>query len=233
MHVVVPVKRFHSAKQRLARSLSPWQRQTLARTMLTDVLDVLRGLQRVDGVIVVSDEPALQTRQLAHGVQTVRSPIPGLNPGLAFALSQLGQRGVARALLLHADLPLADSAELQALIDMPKDVAVTLVPDRHRRGTNAMVLPCVTAPAATLTLHFGVDSLAQHMCGAREHGLPLRVSEMPSLALDIDTLADIDALLVADPNDQRRSTALLRGWRRDSAVSLPSAYRTSAGTASG
>ena len=70
------------------------------------------------------------------------------------------------------------------------DPYVAIVPDRHGEGTNALVL----TPPTAIRPAFGEGSRARHVAAAREAGIPFAVEELASLALDLDTPADLVAL---------------------------------------
>ena len=98
-------------------------------------------------------------------------------------------------LLVPGDCPLLDPAELNELLGAPAPPrSVTIVPDRHGSGTNALLIwpPGAFGPA------FGPGSRARHEQKARAAGLDVRTVTVPSLALDVDTpedLAEIEAAL--------------------------------------
>ena len=77
---------------------------------------------------------------------------------------------------------------------------MTIVPDRHGTGTNALLLapPDVIAPA------FGQGSCARHRAAAEASGARVAVAEVASLALDVDTPDDLDALRGVHLQDARR-----------------------------
>ena len=65
--VVLPVKRFHDAKLRLAEhGLRPGERRALATGMLTDVLESLRKADYVDDVIVVTGDPGAEVLEIGR-----------------------------------------------------------------------------------------------------------------------------------------------------------------------
>jgi 2-phospho-L-lactate guanylyltransferase len=68
-----------------------------------------------------------------------------------------------------------------------------VVPDRHGTGTNALVL----SPPTAIHPAFGEGSLARHLEAAREAGIPHAEEDISSLALDLDTPADMIALTTA------------------------------------
>ena len=84
---------------------------------------------------------------------------------------------------------------------------VAIVPDRHGTGTNALAL----APPDAIEPSFGEGSCARHVAAAREAGVPFGVEELPSLALDLDTPADVVALTMALERDAGRREANRQG----------------------
>jgi len=189
---VLPVKRFDEAKQRLGEAMRSGTRRALAEAMLTDVLTALRRARRVDGVVVVTREHGADALARAHDAQTIRDPDePGHNPAAGEGVRWALERGARRVILVPGDCPALDPAEVDdLLLAQPHDKRVTIVPDRHGTGTNALVLcpPDAIAPA------FGPGSRRRHEQLARAAGAECRVAESPSLALDVDTLEDLAAL---------------------------------------
>jgi 2-phospho-L-lactate guanylyltransferase len=92
--------------------------------------------------------------------------------------------------LLPGDCPLLEPRELDRLLTGIPASYVAIVPDRHGTGTNALVL----APPGAIRPAFGEGSCARHVAAARAAGVPFAVEELASLALDLDTPADVVAL---------------------------------------
>jgi 2-phospho-L-lactate guanylyltransferase len=87
-------------------------------------------------------------------------------------------------IVAHADLPLAtDLAWLSWF-----RAGVTLVPDRHRDGTNVVCVPTRVG----FRFAYGPGSFDRHYAEARRLGLPVRVVTEPLLAWDVDVPADLD-----------------------------------------
>jgi 2-phospho-L-lactate guanylyltransferase len=115
-----------------------------------------------------------------------------------------------RVILVAGDCPALDPDELGALLEGVPEAAtqVVIVPDRHWTGTNALLLcpPDVIAPA------FGPGSRARHLELAADAGVPCTEAELPSLALDVDDAADLQALrdaLAQWPDRAPRTRAVL------------------------
>ena len=94
-------------------------------------------------------------------------------------------------MLLPGDCPLLDPRELDRLLTGVPERYVTHRPRPPRHGhqrAGRWRRPSAIRPA------FGEGSCARHVAAAREAGVPFAVEELPSLALDLDTPADLVAL---------------------------------------
>ncbi|MEA2383197.1 MAG: 2-phospho-L-lactate/phosphoenolpyruvate guanylyltransferase [Solirubrobacteraceae bacterium] len=193
---VLPVKRFDEAKQRLGEALRGGTRRALAEAMLTDVLTALRRSKRVDGVVVVTREHGADALARAHDARTIRDPDePGHNPAASEGVRWALEQGARRVLLVPGDCPALDPVEVDDLLlaHPHSEARVTIVPDRHGSGTNALVL----CPPDAIAPSFGPGSRARHEALAREAGAECRIAEPPSLALDVDTIEDLNVLRAA------------------------------------
>jgi 2-phospho-L-lactate guanylyltransferase len=193
---VLPVKRFDEAKQRLGEAMRSGTRRALAEAMLTDVLTALRRSKRVEGVLVVTSENAADALARAHGARTIRDPSePGHNPAAREGVRWAIEQGARRVLLVPGDCPALDAVEVDDLLlaHPHSEARVTIVPDRHGTGTNALVL----CPPDAIAPSFGPGSRARHEQLAREAGAECRIAEPPSLALDVDTVEDLAVLRAA------------------------------------
>jgi 2-phospho-L-lactate/phosphoenolpyruvate guanylyltransferase len=193
---ILPVKSFGRAKQRLGAAFP--DRPRLAAAMLADVLDALRRVPGLDDLIVVSAEP-VEGAHLVHDPEEAGQSAAALR-GIAAAV----ERGADRVLLVPGDCPALDPAELARLLARPEGVVI--VPDRHGTGTNALLL----APPDAIEPAFGPGSFARHAARARAAGAAVKVCELPSLGLDVDTPDDLAALRRAlGELDAPRTRALL------------------------
>jgi 2-phospho-L-lactate guanylyltransferase len=193
---VLPVKRFDEAKQRLGEVLRGGTRRALAEAMLTDVLTALRRSKRVDGVVVVTSEHGADALARAHDARTIRDPEePGHNPAASEGVRWALEQGARRVLLVPGDCPALDPVEVDDLLlaHPHSEARVTIVPDRHGTGTNALVL----CPPDAIAPSFGPGSRARHEGLARDAGAECRIAEPPSLVLDIDTIEDLNVLRAA------------------------------------
>jgi 2-phospho-L-lactate guanylyltransferase len=188
---VLPIKSFVEAKQRLTRELSPGPRRALAEAMFSDVLITLRRCKAIDEIVVVSSDHAAQQIAGGHGASVLEDETPGHSEAAMVAIRDALEAGVARVLLVPGDCPLLDGKELELLLSRPESQRMAvIVPDRHGTGTNALLL----SPPDVLAPSFGPDSAARHTAAAESSGVPHAIVEVPTLALDIDTAEDLDAL---------------------------------------
>jgi 2-phospho-L-lactate guanylyltransferase len=206
---VLPIKRFAAAKSRLSGSAAEPLRPELAAAMLADVLAALGRSRQLDGVIVVSGEPAAQRAAEAAGVTWVPDPDDrGHSEAAAIGVAAAVRAGAECAALLPGDCPLLEPSELDAALERMAAGICAVVPDRHGAGTNALLL----APPDAMGAAFGPGSRERHLRLATEVGLSGRVEEIPSLALDLDTpddLAELSRVLKADPGRAPATAAVL------------------------
>jgi 2-phospho-L-lactate guanylyltransferase len=199
---ILPVKRFPLAKQRLGESVAESLRADLARAMVGDVLSSLRECPAIDATIVVTCEPSVTAaaRYIDAVVVEDTAPLTGIGESGQSAAASLGlahalREGFERALCVPGDCPMLDPDELVELLatdtsQKSVDAEVVIVPDRHGKGTNGLLL----SPPDALSPSFGPDSRAHHERLATESGVKWRIAQPASLLLDIDTGEDLAAL---------------------------------------
>lgn len=206
---VLPVKRFGAAKQRLAAGIDDERRIAVVAAMLADVLEAIGEARSIEQTIVVTSEALAVELAAEVGAEVLPDPDEGGHSGAALA-------GIARALeldaacvvLLPGDCPLLDPRELERLLTGMPERFAAIVPDRHGTGTNALGL----APPDAIRPAFGEGSCARHVAAARDAGVPFAVDELSSLALDLDTPADVVALtraLAEQPGRAKRTAKAL------------------------
>lgn len=192
-YAVLPVKRFAAAKARLGDDLSAGTRRALAESMVTDVVMALRRTKLIDEVLIVTSEPTAEAIGHGYGATVIADHYEaGQSAAALIGIAHALEQGAVRVLLVPGDCPALDPAQVTELLDRPATGrSVTLVPDRHGSGTNALVLvpPDVIEPA------FGEDSRARHEQAAAAAGVPFEVQSVPTLLIDVDTGEDLAALL--------------------------------------
>lgn len=192
---VIPVKPLRGALRRLTSALRAPTRRELQVAMLTDVLGACAGARGLAGVMVVTSDPdAAAMAVTIAGARVVpdHAPPRGMNAAVARGLVAVAAERADAALVLTADLPLARPEEIDAVLAAaPTGPSALLVPSRDGTGTNAMLL----RPPAALAPRLGPDSYARHTLQAARRGISAARLELPRLALDIDTPADLMALV--------------------------------------
>jgi 2-phospho-L-lactate guanylyltransferase len=197
-YAILPVKRFAEAKARLTDDLSAGTRRALTESMVTDVLMALRRTKAIDEVLVVTSEPTAEAIGHGYGATVIADPVEeGQSAAVLIGIEHAIERGATRVLLVPGDCPALDPLQVTELLDRPAlGRSVTLVPDRHGTGTNALVL----VPPDVIVPVFGEDSRARHEQAATAAGVPFAVEHVSTLLIDVDTGDDLVALrqLLAD-----------------------------------
>jgi 2-phospho-L-lactate/phosphoenolpyruvate guanylyltransferase len=186
---VVPVGTLDGAKSRLGETLDAEERRDLATRLLARTLEAALATPGIDEVLVVT--PDDEVRQLAAraGARPIRQQSQGLNVGLRQARDEVLASGGDALLVVPIDLPLISPEALKAVLaplDDPTRPLVVLVPDRHGRGTNALLV----APPDAIEFGFGGDSRRAHAACAADAGARFVELDGP-LSLDIDTPDDL------------------------------------------
>lgn len=193
---LIPVRSLTSGKSRLAGALEDDQRSDLIGAMLGDVIAAAIGSGVVDRVIVISPDEAVLSlagqlnRELVTLRQEPESPglVAALDQGRAFATD----RGAAAMLILFGDLPLLGTIDVRAMVASVAPVVIS--PDRHGRGTNALLLRSGQGSSDALgqfQFRFGEESFQRHLAEADRLALTAATVVTAGTSLDVDTPADL------------------------------------------
>ncbi len=187
---IVPVKPLQRGKSRLAEVLTQEERLDLNRRLLVHTINTLAGIPDIEHVLVISRDQSALALAREHGARTVQEHgAPQLNIALARATIVARTYATRGVLILPADLPLITPEDVQALLALAVDPPVVVIsPDRHRRGTNALLV----CPGGLIEYEFGPGSFQRHCTRARQAGARLEICELPSLALDMDLPEDLE-----------------------------------------
>jgi 2-phospho-L-lactate guanylyltransferase len=201
---VIPVKRLGRALRRLSRVLEPDDRRALQVAMLEDVLSACRAAERLDGIVVVTEDldAAMLAQDLGAAAVPDHSPPRGMNAAVEIGVETVDEHGADAALILVSDIPLASGPAIDAVIDSATGGrGAVLVPSRDG---NALLVE----PPGALAPQLGPDSRAKHLALAGERDLQLTEIEIPELALDVDTAKDLADL--ANSANSGRAAELTR-----------------------
>ena len=195
---IVPVKPLQRGKSRLAEVLTQEERLDLNRRLLAHTMDTLTAIPDIEHILVVSRDQAALSLAREYGARTVQEHgAPQLNIALARATIVARTYATRGVLILPADLPLITPEDVQTLLSRAVDPPVVVIsPDRHRQGTNALLV----CPAGVIEYEFGPGSFERHCASARQVGAHLEICELPSLALDMDLPEDLELVSEALEN---------------------------------
>jgi 2-phospho-L-lactate guanylyltransferase len=209
VHVLVPIKRLDTCKQRLSGLLDAGQRRLLMLALLEDVLAQAFAADRPTAVSVVTDDAMAAAVANACGAPPVSDGGLEWNAGLQHALARL-RPAPDGVLFLSADLPTLVAADIDAIIAAcpPHGVAIGRA---HDEGTNALAL---RPPGAIVPAFGSPRSSSVHAALARAAGVTSVLVDRPGLALDLDTPDDLaEAVAVEAFAD--------RAWRNVVAETIP------------
>jgi len=189
---VIPVKPLDQAKSRLAGALAPEERASLVLRLLERTLGILRQVPAITEIVVVTGDAAVAAWASQAGTRALSDPRePELNRELASATRLAQAQRADAVLVLLADLPRVTAADVEAMAASAGAAPIVVVaPDRHRRGTNALLC----APPGLIEYRFGPDSFAQHCAQAQAVGASLEIRTTPGLAQDLDMPEDLKLL---------------------------------------
>lgn len=189
--VVVLIKDFDSAKQRLRPALGTRSRRALARR---NAHLAVTAASAGDHVLVVAGSEEVAETAAVWGADVLLEPREeGQNAAAARGIERARQGGAHAVLLLSSDLPLVTPQSvaqlLRAASRLQPPVAVA-APAIGRGGTNALYLN----PPDAIGLHFGDDSLARFQEDAESRGVGFALHHSDAMALDLDEPSDLERL---------------------------------------
>jgi len=186
---IVPVKPLRRGKSRLAGVLTQDEREDLNTRLLAHTLDTLAAIPEIEHVLVISRDPAALALAREHGARTVQE---NGSPHLNVALARATV--VAKNYVTSAVLVVP--ADLPLLT--PEDVRAML--ERAKNPPVVVIAPdrhrqgtnaLFVCPAGLIEYDFGPGSFQRHCDRAIEAGARLEIFELPSIALDVDLPEDL------------------------------------------
>ena len=206
--IVIPVRSLTDGKRRLAPIMAPDERAALVRRLFLRTLEAASAVG--PPVLVVSPDPAALALARDHGAAGLEEPRPiELNHALGLAAREAASRGVGALLVVSADLPDLEAADLRAMLPPPGgptggggrrgagrngagtvagDALVRIAPDEAGVGTNALYV----RPPALLSFEYGEASCPRHLRQARARGARVDRVDRPGLRFDLDTPDDLE-----------------------------------------
>ena len=179
----MPLRSFALGKARLADALDDDARRTFTRTMAERVVAAAGSRP----VVIVSSAP--EVISWAHALGVAQVPDPGtLDAAAGAGRAWVRDQGIARVVVMHADLPLATT--IDGIADDDDAPVAVFVPDHHDDGNPVLAIPS----AADFEFAYGPGSCARHVAEARRCGLEVRIVRDHTLGFDVDDALDLRAL---------------------------------------
>lgn len=184
---LVPIRSLHGGKTRLAGMFDPNQRAQFVVRMANRLIEKLAESGIADEIVVLTGDDAIR-EIFASDLVTVPPEVPpGLNAAVDAGRRYAIEQQADRLLVVFPDLPEVTTSDLQA-VDRSGS-AVTIIPDRQRDGTNALLLQGGHTLRA-FEFRYGRESLTAHTAVGEQLGLPVDILPVPGMAIDLDTPAD-------------------------------------------
>jgi 2-phospho-L-lactate guanylyltransferase len=174
--VVIPLKRFDLAKERLRRD-GTIEVTALAEALATAVLQSCAPRH----VVVLSESDEISDFAAAHGAEVWRSTAGDLNEAVQGAYAALGAR-FDRLTIAHGDI-----RSPEGLGQFEPAPGVTIVTDHHGRGTNVLVVPT----GLDFRFAYGPDSANLHDREARRLNIACVVVRDSPWRFDVDEPDDL------------------------------------------
>ena len=209
--LLLPIKDFRKAKQRLAGVLTPEERFGLAHAMFADTMRAVREVRQADKIFVVTNyDPALRIAE-ENGWEILHEEQQISESNSVDAASGICEgRGVKALLRVPLDVPLVQPGDIDELLSVEcEGPALVIVPSRDGLGTNAIL----RTPPALFPSHFGMGSFAKHVREAERVGARVIFRRSARLEMDVDDESDLRELLKNDLSGTETGR-----WLRESGV---------------
>jgi 2-phospho-L-lactate guanylyltransferase len=189
VYALIPIGALDAAKSRLGEVLDAEERHDLVLRLAEATIRAAVATPGIAETLVITPDDTVRDLALTAGGRPILQRSRGLNAGVREARAEALAAGATAVLILPLDLPRVSPAALGEVVEALRDQAgplVALVPDRHGRGTNALLL----APPDVIEVCFGGDSRAAHAAAAADAGARFIELDGP-LAYDLDTPDDL------------------------------------------
>jgi 2-phospho-L-lactate/phosphoenolpyruvate guanylyltransferase len=174
--IVVPIKRFDVAKERLRQS-GVADVTSLARSLAAGVVEASAPRH----VVVVSESEDVTQFAEEYGAEALELESTGLNGAMRGAYGALARR-FEFLILVHGDLRFPEG--LGTFVFEP---GITVVTDHHGAGTNVLALPT----GLDFQFQYGPGSLSRHVEEAKRLGIDFRVIRDSPWRFDVDEAGDL------------------------------------------
>jgi 2-phospho-L-lactate guanylyltransferase len=196
---IIPMKKLHSAKSRLAVLMTTNERRQFCLKMLSDVLRTVKSTEKINQTVVVGNDVDVFTYAKNFEVDYLKETGTSLNEAVMDGITWSIRKGTTTALILPADVPLITPTDLKQLLNLRRKTLMIIAPARNGEGTNALLL----TPPNICPPRYGRASLQRHGMEAAKRNIGLRIFKSKHLGLDIDTTTDVKDFL----KEKHRRTA--------------------------
>ncbi len=196
-YAIIPVSRFSNAKTRLSPTLTTNERENLLKSMLKDVIKVLK--KNVTEVLVISADPdVLAYVEKLEVISLKEEGNTDLNGALTQALNWCSKHCL-KVLIVPSDIPLIKEEHVQKILEKGRKANMVIAPAKGG-GTNALLVP-----AEGMEMKFGECSFFEHLKVAENKGFSYSIFDSFYLSLDVNTAEDLGEIIIHGKNTETRS----------------------------
>ena len=161
--------------------------------MLRDVLTALKQVPLLERVVALTPDRTVAETARDVGAEVLLRDDSGLNPAINAAATDLKLASQEPFLVVLGDVPGIEEEDIESLFDsVAGEAGPSVALAASSDGGSAALL---RTPHTAIAAHFGTDSARAHREAAKEAGVAYRELELPSLSLDLDSVADLDRFL--------------------------------------
>jgi 2-phospho-L-lactate guanylyltransferase len=189
---IIPVKPFSKGKSRLANILTTDRRALLNSTLLSRTIRILKTVNEIHHIIVVSRDSSALSIARNFDVKTIQEEgVIELNRALKRASAVARAYAADSIIIIPSDLPLLEAGDISNFLSQRKGgPEIIIAPDRRNEGTNGLYL----SPPDIIDFKFGINSLSLHITEAVNHNAQYSIFNNFNFALDIDVPQDLELL---------------------------------------
>ncbi len=182
--VIIPVKAFGVAKQRLSSVLDAEQRSRLGKAIAARTMDTFAAAGGHVAVVTADRDVASWAQNLGYQVINEHAAMYGSGLNGAVAVGRATATiAFSRWVAVHADLPLINATNAENVVDAVDTTHHGVIVPSRDGGTNVLSGPVVS-------FRYGPGSFALH-----HRQMPLAdVLVSPNLCIDLDSPTDLAAV---------------------------------------
>jgi 2-phospho-L-lactate guanylyltransferase len=194
---ISPVSRFSHAKTRLSPTLTSNERGNLLKSMLKDVIKILK--KTVDTVLVISsDKDVLRFVNDLNVLSLEEEGDKDLNSALTQAMDYCSNN-CSRVLIMPSDVPLIKENHVKEMLKWGEDRDVVIAPAKGG-GTNALL-----CPIKGMKMKFGDCSFFEHLREAENNMFSWSIYDSFYLSLDVNTAEDLGEIILHGKGTETRN----------------------------